>query len=260
MSPAVTILLTGFVILFLIMTIVWFIQLKTKNAGIVDAVWAFSFPLLTFVYYVYFDGYLNRQLLITALTFIWGARLGIYLFQRNVGEVEDIRYHQLRTAWGDKANLKMFFFFQFQAVLASLLSIIFLVIITNQKQSISIIEILGIIVWFIGIIGESIADNQLKQFKMNPASKGQICEAGLWKYSRHPNYFFEWLVWISYFIMALNAPYGWMTIFAPLLMLFLLLKVSGIPMTEELMLRSRGEKFQKYQETTSAFIPWFKKK
>lgn len=258
MSPTITILLIGFGVLFLIMTGVWLIQLKTRNAGIVDAVWAFSFPILTFIYCMYFDGFEARKIMIIALTLVWGARLGIYLLQRNAGEKEDVRYAQLRTEWGANANLYMFFFFQFQAVLASLLSIIFLFIVANTSPIISFPEIAGIAVWFIGILGESIADRQLKQFKKDPANKGQICEIGLWNYSRHPNYFFEWLVWCAYFVIALSAPYGWATIFAPLLMLFLLLKVSGIPMTEELMLKSRGQKFKVYQQSTSAFIPWFK--
>ena len=100
---------------------------------------------------------------------------------------------------------------------------------------------------------------QLKQFKANPANKGRVCQAGLWNFSRHPNYFFEWLVWVAFFLFALGSPWGWVTIYCPALMLFFLLKVTGIPMTEELAVKTKGDAYREYQRTTSVFVPWFKK-
>ena len=114
------------------------------------------------------------------------------------------------------------------------------------------------VIWLIAVGGESVADWQLKQFRGNPANKGKICQQGLWCYSRHPNYFFEWLVWVSFFVFALGAPWGWTSVFCPALMLFFLLRVTGIPMTEELSVRSKGEAYRQYQRTTSPFVPWFK--
>jgi steroid 5-alpha reductase family enzyme len=119
---------------------------------------------------------------------------------------------------------------------------------------------LGFSVWLVAILGESLADRQLAAFKADPSNRGKVCSAGLWKFSRHPNYFFEWLVWVALFLFALPAPWGWTTIFAPALMLFFLLRVTGIPYTEQQSLRSRGEAYRSYQRTTSAFVPWFPKR
>jgi steroid 5-alpha reductase family enzyme len=122
------------------------------------------------------------------------------------------------------------------------------------------LEYIGVGVWAISIVGEGIADAQLKMFKNNPANKGKVCSQGLWNYSRHPNYFFESMIWVGYFLFALNADYGWLAILSPITILFLVLKLTGIPMTEEQSLRSKGDLFREYQRTTSVFVPWFKKK
>jgi len=119
-------------------------------------------------------------------------------------------------------------------------------------------DLLGFLLWVIAICGESLADRQLDAFKANPANRGKVCESGLWYYSRHPNYFFEWLIWVAFFLFALPAPWGWATIVAPALMLFFLLRVTGIPYTEQQSLRSRGAAYRQYQRSTSAFVPWFK--
>ncbi len=108
--------------------------------------------------------------------------------------------------------------------------------------------------------GEGLADSQLKRFRAQPENRGQICQAGLWNFSRHPNYFFEWLVWVGLFIFALGSPLGCATLYCPALMLFFLLRVTGIPLTEELSLKSKGDRYREYQQTTSAFVPWFKKR
>jgi steroid 5-alpha reductase family enzyme len=113
--------------------------------------------------------------------------------------------------------------------------------------------------WIISVMGEAIADQQLANFKRDPANKGKVCDTGLWGYSRHPNYFFEWLMWVSYFVFALESPYGYIAIISPAIILYLLLKVTGIPLTEEQSIRSKGEAFKKYQAKVSVFVPWFKK-
>jgi steroid 5-alpha reductase family enzyme len=130
----------------------------------------------------------------------------------------------------------------------------------NTKTELSPLEYAGFILWFISVTGETIADRQLAAFKKNPANKGKICQVGLWNYSRHPNYFFEWLMWFSYFVFALGSPWGILAIISPAVILYLLLKVTGIPATEEQSLRSKGEAFKAYQASTSVFVPWLKKK
>jgi len=129
----------------------------------------------------------------------------------------------------------------------------------NASPRISPFEWVGFILWAISVNGERVADSQLSNFKKNPANKGKVCSEGLWNYSRHPNYFFQWLMWMSYFIFALGSPYGYLAIISPAIILYLLLKVTGIPLTEEQSIRSKGDAFREYQKTTSAFIPWFKK-
>jgi steroid 5-alpha reductase family enzyme len=183
----------------------------------------------------------------------------VYLFQRNWNAPEDGRYAQLREEWGEQANTNMFLFFQFQAFLAVLLSLPFLLISFNPEPAIQLVEIIGIGVWTIGFAGETLADAQLKRFKSKPENKGKVCDVGLWFYSRHPNYFFEWVICLAYFLIALAAPYGWLSIISPLLMLHFLKNVTGIPATEEQILKSRGEPYKIYQKTTSSFILWFKK-
>jgi steroid 5-alpha reductase family enzyme len=116
------------------------------------------------------------------------------------------------------------------------------------------------IVWAISILGEAIADAQLKRFKSKPENKGKVCDAGLWNYSRHPNYFFESMIWVGYFLVSLNADYGWVGVLSPITIILLLFRVTGIPMTEEQALRSKGDAYKEYQRTTSVFVPWFKKK
>jgi len=150
-------------------------------------------------------------------------------------------------------------FFYYQAVLALMLSLPFSLIMINPSPKLSWIEYLGAALWLVAVSGESLADWQLKRFKSNPANKGKVCEAGLWNYSRHPNYFFEWMIWMSYFIFALGSPWGFISIICPVAILYFLLKVTGIPYTEAQILKSRGKLYVDYQKTTSAFIPLPKK-
>lgn len=251
---------TGAVLLLVLFTVTWLIQLKTKNAAIVDSVWALSFPLLAVIYFIKTESNPLRNGMLLIMVLVWGMRLASYLFVRTLHHPEDVRYTALREQWGSRQHWLMLRFFYFQAILALLLSFPFAVVMLNPSAEISLFEISGTGLWFIAVIGESIADTQLKKFKENPASKGKICQDGLWNYSRHPNYFFEWLVWVSYFIFAVGSPWGWISISSVILILFFLLKVTGIPYTEQQMLKSRGQVFVEYQKSTSAFIPLPKKK
>jgi steroid 5-alpha reductase family enzyme len=189
-------------------------------------------------------------------------RLGIYLLIR-VGshlDEEEGRYKQLRAEWAPNANFKFFVFFQMQALSNVFLSIPFFIIALNQNPQVSILEYIGAGMWLLSIIGEGLSDWQLKQFKNNPANKGKVCESGFWNYSRHPNYFFQLMIWISVLIFALPSPYGFISVVCPLIIGLLIFKVTGIPMTEEQSLRSKGDLYKEYQRTTSVFIPLPKKK
>lgn len=252
--------IAGAIGVFISMTITWLIQLRSKNAGIVDVTWTYNFILIVFLFFIFSQGLPDRKTLLASLVFIWAGRLGTYLYVRNVGKEEDVRYTKLREDWGASANLRMLFFFYFQGIFNLILSIPFLLILQEDKDGLHFLEIFGAVVVILAVIGEGLADWQLKRFKKNPANKGKVCDRGLWYYSRHPNYFFEWLVWVGFFIIALPCSYGWIAIVSPILILWTLLKMTGIPMTEELAVKRKGDAYREYQRTTSSFIPLPKRK
>jgi steroid 5-alpha reductase family enzyme len=243
-----------------LMFILWLISLKTHNASIVDPGWTFGLLICTLIYAAASNGYEARKALIVLMAGVWACRLGLYLFFSRIWrQPEEGRYQQLRKEWKSNINFKFLLFFEFQALLDVVLSVPFLVAALNPRPELSFLELAGLAIWAIAMVGEAIADAQLNRFKKNPANKGKTCQVGLWNYSRHPNYFFEWLVWVGWFIFALGSPYGWFALTCPLLMLYFLFKVTGIPATEAQALRSRGEDYRRYQQTTSVFVPWFKK-
>jgi steroid 5-alpha reductase family enzyme len=129
----------------------------------------------------------------------------------------------------------------------------------NPAEGFQWFEYIGVAIWAISILGESLADGQLAAFKRKPESKGHTCREGLWRYSRHPNYFFEWFIWIGYALVGLGADYGWLGFISQAFILYFLLRVTGIPATEAQAVRSRGDDYREYQRTTSAFVPWFPK-
>lgn len=235
---------------------------RMDNYGIVDIAWSYAFGALAGFYALCGPGWPPRRALIAAMTIIWSLRLGTHLFIRVMGHhpVEDGRYLQLRRNWAANFAPKMFGFFQMQAGSVVLLGTAFLLPCLNGTPALHPLEIGGAALWLLAISGEALADLQLAAFKRDPASRGRVCDAGLWRYSRHPNYFFEWLIWVAYAAFALASPWGWIALVGPASILFLLLRVTGIPMTEEQSLRSRGDAYRRYQQATSAFVPWFPRK
>lgn len=167
---------------------------------------------------------------------------------------------QLRREWATRVPLKFFFFFEFQALLCVVLSAPFLLPAVNPAPQFSPLEYAGAALWVIAILGEIVSDGQLSAFKADHRNKGKTCRVGLWNLSRHPNYFFEWLIWMAFALFALPSPYGYLGLVSPALILYFLFKVTGIPATEAQALRSRGDDYRRYQETTSAFVPWFPRK
>ena len=257
----VSLALTASASAFALMLVLWLISLRTKNAAIVDVGWTLGLFTCTLVYALTAAGALPRKLIFLLMVGVWALRLGGYLFFTRVWrQPEEGRYQQLRREWKTNINVKFLFFFEFQGLLDVLLSLPFLLASVNTQPQISWIESMGVIVWAAAMIGEAFADAQLNSFKRDPANKGKTCQIGLWNYSRHPNYFFEWLIWIAWFIFALGSRHGWLGAICPALMLYFLFKVTGIPATEAQALRSRGDDYRRYQETTSAFVPWFKSK
>jgi steroid 5-alpha reductase family enzyme len=253
--------IVGTVIVAGMMLALWAIHLLIRNAAVVDVGWAAGLGALGIFYAVAGPGYGPRKVAVAAMTGIWGLRLAIHLlFSRVIGKPEEGRYVQLRKEWKGNIALRFLFFFEFQALLDVGLSLPFLLACLGLHGPLDGLEYAGVAIWLIGMVGEAIADQQLESFKKNPANKGKTCRAGQWHYSRHPNYFFEWLIWMGYATFALASPWGWLGLLSPALILYFLLGLTGIPATEAQALRSRGEEYRAYQRSTSAFIPWFPKK
>jgi len=260
-AEALHLLLVGSAITSAMMLVLWVIHLLIKNAAIVDVGWALGLGLLALYFASVGPGYHARRWAIASMAGFWSLRLATYLlFARVIEHPEEGRYLQLRKEWKTALPLRFLFFFEFQALLDVLLSLPFLLVCLDARAPLGIPEKVGAGIWLIAIAGESLADRQLDAFKKNPANKGKTCRAGLWNYSRHPNYFFEWLIWIGYAMFAIGSPWGWLGLISPALILYFLLDLTGIPATEAQALRSRGEEYREYQRTTSAFVPWFPKK
>jgi steroid 5-alpha reductase family enzyme len=241
-----------------VMLALWAIQWKTRDAGVVDVGWAACLGLSAAFCAVTGPGDAERRLILGAMGAVWGLRLASHLlFDRVLKGPEDGRYQMMREKLGSRVQPVMLAFFEAQALLVVVLSAPFVLGSLDTRPGPGWLDWTGLAIWIIGIAGESVADGQLKAFKKRATSKGQVCDVGLWRYSRHPNYFFEWLIWIGYATIATAAPMGWLAWSAPALILFFVLKVTGIPPTEARALKSRPEAYRRYQQTTSAFFPWF---
>ncbi|MBU3664614.1 MAG: DUF1295 domain-containing protein [Chthoniobacterales bacterium] len=238
---------------------VWLLARVLNNAGIVDVFWSYGFIPVVAVCAVIGGGEVTRSFALVLMVTIWAARLGTYLLIRVARHhpKEDGRYAALRGQFPRHTWLMFFGFFEAQAALIALLSVPFVLVAINGSGGIGLFEYAGMFLWLTGMLGESVADAQLNRFRANPANKAKACRIGLWNYSRHPNYFCEWLIWLAYFVYALGSPGGWMAVYAPGLMYFFLTRVTGIKATEEHALKSRGEDYREYQRTTNAFFPWW---
>jgi steroid 5-alpha reductase family enzyme len=241
------------------MGVVWEVSRRLNNAGIVDIFWSYGFIPVAAVCAALGSGNEWRSTLLLFMITVWSARLGTYLLIRVASHHpdEDGRYAALRKQFPRNTWAVFFVFFQMQAVLIALLCAPFVLVFINADGGIGWPELAGAALWLVAMGGESLADAQLSRWRSDPENAGKTCRTGLWRYSRHPNYFCEWLVWVSYFLFALGSPGGWIAVYAPFVMYVFLTRVTGIKTTEAHALRSRGEDYWKYQRSTSAFFPWF---
>jgi steroid 5-alpha reductase family enzyme len=252
-------LLTGVAIAMIGFALVWVYSVRQHNYGYLDVAWSLSVAVLAPIYALLGDGDTARKLAFTVIGAAWSLRLGLYILIRVRRHLpkEDARYRTLRERWPGPGRFLLFF--ELQALIAVLFSLPFLLAAQNPRAGLGIYELSGLALALCALAGEALADWQAQKFKNNPANRAAIVNVGLWRYSRHPNYFFESLVWWGFFIAALDSRYGWVTLVCPLLMLYILLNVTGIPLTEKHSLESRGDAYREYQRTTSRFIPWFRK-
>ncbi|MFN7924909.1 MAG: DUF1295 domain-containing protein [Bryobacteraceae bacterium] len=238
------------------MAVLWQVQRSYGKAGIVDILWAAGVGALGMGFSAVGSGYPIRRLLIGFLAGAWSMRLSTYLLIRVLNMAEDGRYEAMKKKWGDATQRNLFWFFQMQAFWSVMFAAPILLASGNPDMPLDWMDAAGLAIWTVAVFGEMIADRQLAEFRARPANRGKVCQTGLWRYSRHPNYFFEWLHWFTYVLLGWNAPYGWATLFGPAVMLLFLFKVTGIPPTEANALASRGEAYRRYQQTTSVFFPW----
>jgi steroid 5-alpha reductase family enzyme len=242
-----------------VMTLGWLWQKKHTNAGIVDVLWSVGLALAALLMAITGDGALTPRVLLGILGSAWALRLAAHLWRRVSGEQEDGRYQHLRRHWVVGTQWKFFAFFQFQAFLVLLFALPFAAVARNPINGLTPMIVLGLLIWIVSVAGEALADAQLARFRRDPANKGKVCNVGLWHYSRHPNYFFEWLHWFTYVVLALGSPISAMAWSGPVVMYVFLRWVSGIPYTEAQSLRSRGEAYRDYQRTTPMLFPWIPK-
>lgn len=244
------------VIMVVIMTLGWAWQRRRRNAGIVDVLWAGGLGVAAILMAVTGSGAALPRLLLALMGGVWSWRLSAHLWRRVSGESEDGRYRQLRAHW-QNSQTKFYLFFQAQALLVLLFALPFMAVACNPVNDVTVWTALGVLIWLASVALESLADRQLATFRADPTQHGRTCRSGLWRYSRHPNYFFEWLHWLSYVALAVGSPIGWLAWSGPLVMYVFLRWISGIPHTEAQALRTRGDDYRAYQQSTSMLFPWF---
>jgi len=235
----------------------WLISLAYRNVTIVDSLWGLGFVLIAWLTFFMSDGVWSRKMLIAVLVTLWGLRLSIYLSWRNWGKGEDPRYGSWREKSGDRFWLvSLYKVFILQALFLWVISLVLQIgQLAPTPEKLAWLDGLGAIVWLIGFTFESLGDWQLARFKSDPASKGRVMDRGLWAYTRHPNYFGEFLVWWGIFLITLSTPNSWWTILSPVIISAVLLKMTGIPLTEKGLLKNRPG-YSEYVRRTSAFVPW----
>ncbi|MGJ8697711.1 MAG: DUF1295 domain-containing protein [Verrucomicrobiaceae bacterium] len=239
-----------------IFSLAWHWGKTINNYSLVDAFWAFGIALSGIIFALLGNGDLPKRLAAGSLAAFWGIRLGYHLAKRirKHHPTEDSRYQKLREVWRGREASAFFWFFQAQALSVLLLALPYFLI-ARDSSPWGLFETLGLTVALIGIAGEILSDHQLSQFVEHRTDPNAVCQTGLWRYSRHPNYFFEMVIWIGIYLFACGSAYGWATIHAPLIITFLLLKVTGIPPSEASSLKKKGDRYRAYQRTTSPFIP-----
>lgn len=254
--------LIGGAVILGIMTAIWVVTLILKNSSIVDIFWGAGFILLNWVYFFLLpEGYAARKWLVSILVTIWGLRLSIYILWRNWGKGEDFRYQKLRDAAGQAWWWQSYFkVFIFQGLVMWVVSApLVFPHISSSSDKLNLLDALGIALWAIGFYFETVGDIQLTRFKADPANKGKLLTYGVWRYTRHPNYFGDSMQWWGFYLIAAATGQGAYTVLSPIIMTFMLLRVTGIALLEK-SLKDAKPGYEEYEKTTNAFIPWFPRK
>lgn len=255
MTGATLILVGAAIAIACMMISIWAISLVMRDASIVDIAWGSGFVVVAWVSYWLSDGNSTRSFVLTILTTIWGLRLAIYLAKRNLGHGEDFRYRAMRKHHGDKfAIVSLYTVFGLQGVLMFIVSLPVQLGQVRQEPNFGVVGVLGVLIWGVGIYFESVGDAQLAKFKRDPANQGKVMNQGLWRYTRHPNYFGDFCVWWGLGVIAAETSIGIFGLIGPVVMTILLVKVSGVAMLDRSLIK-RKPGYEEYVATTSAFIP-----
>ena len=247
------------IFIFFFMSSIFLLAWIKKDNSLVDIAWGIGFIVVAISTFFLEAGSDPRHILVTALIVLWGTRLATHIAIRNKGRGEDFRYAQWRKNWGKGFLIRSFFqIYMLQGFLLLIIAYPVMLINHSKEAGIVFLDVLGLIIWLIGFLFEALGDYQLSKFKQKTENKGKIMAQGLWKYTRHPNYFGEIVMWWGIFLMALSVKSGWTAVVSPLLITFLLLRVSGITMLEKKYVGNK--EFEEYARRTSAFFPWFPKK
>lgn len=245
--------------LFAAVTLLWLVSLALRDASIVDVFWGLGFVLVAWIGHLVGDGetVLREKVLLACVT-LWGVRLAAYIFWRSRGEPEDYRYRAMRERQGESFKWTSYpVVFLLQGGLVLLIAQPLLVVAARpQENAWSWTDTLGVVLFAIGFFFEAVGDWQMARFKADPENAGQVMRSGLWALTRHPNYFGDTVLWWGYFAFALGAPGGIFTLPCPILMTFLILKISGVSLLERT-IEERRPKYRDYAESTNAFFPWF---
>jgi steroid 5-alpha reductase family enzyme len=245
-----------------VMMVAWRMQQRTGKSGLVDSFWTFGVGAAATIGAVVpiSAAPSARQLLVAALAAVWSIRLGSHILRRNRATGDDPRYRDMIEEWGASAPRRMFWFLQSQAAVGVVFALAIAVAAHNPMPGLPLQDYAGSLVGLIAVSGEALADHQLKHYRADPRNAGTICNVGLWRWSRHPNYFFEWLYWCAFPLIAVDLsghnPLGWFALAAPIVMYWLLVHVSGIPPLEQHMVRTRRAAFRAYAQQTSKFFPF----
>lgn len=242
---------------FVLAAAVYGLARKLRLMAVVDLIWTVGLGLAAIVLWMQAGGDALRSAVVLPVILLWSGRLSLHLLKdRVLRGKEDPRYRRLRDHWGKRADRNFFFLFLVQVPFIAIFSIPVYIALSNPVEGWRIVDTTGVFIALVALAGESLADRQLAAFRADPENSGKVCRGGLWRYSRHPNYFFEWLHWFAYVAFAWGAPHAWLSLVGPAGMYVFLRKLTGVPHAERSSLASRGDAYRAYQRTTNTFFPW----
>lgn len=238
------------------MGVAFLIAWRLQFFSLVDVFWTFTFSFIAIAFGLP-KRTPNAQWIFYGIVVLWSFRLGLHILMRLASHfpAEDTRYIELKKKWSDSLSLKFGAFFAMQGISIVVLSTPLILVATNSDPEFGVVQGIAVGLWVLAVIGEALSDFQLRRFKKNPVNSGKVCEIGLWRYSRHPNYFCEWLIWCAFSLFALDAPFGFIGLVAPAIMYYLLNYVSGVPLAEAQSLKSKGNLYRDYQKRVNRFFP-----